>query len=926
MPTLSLSVGSSLHDGHSFLDQRQNAWATTFDTSLLANLGCHLSEASVVGRFFIFRFGNGNPSSGIPQGAIINEAKLDLRFNNGAAAGGVHDHAYICVENNLDPTGTGAILNGTLGRQPWQRLGRQSAATTLFGARCGPTHTGDLATVGRGVRDSQAYVYKAFGDARQITGGAWQKTDNFSGALQALVNDPGWNDSSQYVMVHLFSDHRISAGSTGGIGYLGGISWASGQTGTVGEGNSSGTQIYFQDHSSGLYSPKLEVDYTLTSLKSVFGKSESIGSVRLQRSICLGRIRGERKEDVGAGSPMLPVQATGSHDLPFTGMSTVNPNDIGWQNGNPIGPRTKWSGQRPGRVDGYSIAQEDYASGRAAIWWDINRYQDVYPTRDVYSLRFYARADGVGWANALHNIVKFELNGVEAFSISHRGQHSEVWPIIRDGEIAINWPGKAGSPDYGSYQFTPAGGGGFWRYEIQVSNITTPKVRLRMYLDDQTTPIETFEFNPPSTEMNRVVLGETDPNTYLGRRLSDIEIWSDYTLNREYPLEISNTVGTPYKPPEWTWFEYNGGTSYTSLEDLGTIDSIEPDGSDVVMTTPNNKLTLEDTRAEAWNGGSLSYTKYTNLSYGTGSKRSLDLYVPTGTPPDGGWPTIVYTHGGFWLSGSKELISEALVVDATLRGYAVASCNYSLSAIAINNPYPAWNPNENTGRYPTFILNYKEAAYWLQNTGAGLYNLNPDKFIATGHSAGGYNALGAAVTTNLTNDGAGRNLTLAGNTATFDCPNVPDPVFIGAYSLAGPVNIDKLRAWDPTHPDWPYLGLSIGVIHATCRTFMGRRLDNGSTNTDFVNLDEFVILNAANIPPVGYAWGTADHLVVSARFTPYSQELALRTAFETAAGSLPAGTTYEGHEVPDALHHTIQDVDFDFEHFFRWLKKLPGLQ
>ena len=33
------------------------------------------------------------------------------------------------------------------------------------------------------------------------------------------------------------------------------------------------------------------------------------------------------------------------------------------------------------------------------------------------------------------------------------------------------------------------------------------------------------------------------------------------------------------------------------------------------------------------------------------------------------------------------------------------------------------------------------------------------------------------------------------------------------------------------------------------------------------------------------------------------------------AGSLPPTTTYEGYEVYDALHHTIHDVDFDFQHF-----------
>ena len=145
--------------------------------------------------------------SGVPQGSVVNSVALRLRFNNGnSVALAAAAHGYLAVENNLDPHGAGAVVNGTLGAQPWQRLGRQSAATTLFGVRCGPTHSGDLSTTGRTPRDTQSYVYKtwvtnanqstASANSAAITATAWNTTCDFSAGLQALVNDPGWNDTT----------------------------------------------------------------------------------------------------------------------------------------------------------------------------------------------------------------------------------------------------------------------------------------------------------------------------------------------------------------------------------------------------------------------------------------------------------------------------------------------------------------------------------------------------------------------------------------------------------------------------------------------------------------------------------------------------------------------------------------------------------
>jgi len=730
-------------------------------------------------------------------------------------------------------------------------------------------------------------------------------------------------------MVYLFADQ--SSGTTLNIGNLASFAWDNGTVGSSTAYGNAGGQMHYYDSSSGAYAPKLNLTYTSASLAAVNSYSTSSGNIRLNPARCLGRWYGVRPE-FNAGNPFLPKMLAGSGDLPPTGMIAFNPYDPLWQNGNPVGARVKMEGRRAGRVDGTSLYLEDYLNWTPQVWWDIDTYQEDFSTRSIYSLRFYHRFDQEGWLDLNHHVVSFWLNGTESFRIYHRGKHFVFPDPVEEGELGIGWPGQAGVL-WGTYEFKPPGGNGYYRYEVQVNENFNPKVRVRVYLNDSTTPLETLTANPTNVEMNRVVFGDT--NTAGGifhQRLADVEIWSDYLLDRQYPDGMSSTVGTPYIPQPWSWFEYDG-SEIKVLEDLGSVASVDPDGSNVVMTTPSNALTYEDYEARMWPGDTAAYTLHPALHYGTGTKRTLDLYIPTGTPPPGGWPVIVYTHGGFWVAGSSASISPQFVTNCCIRGYAVASCNYVLSSLMIYGmgDVPAWNPNANTGRYPSYLINFKEAAHWLKTKasavsgGDGTYDINASKVIASGHSAGGYNALAAAVSRDLTNDGGGRDLTLAGNVTLFGSPSVPDPEFLGVYTFGAPVNLNLLKAWDPTYPDWTVYGSGSGLMTATARMFLGKNAYDGDSNTNNTGVDEMISLNASRVPSICYAWGKSDLLVVNDSFTEFSQVNRLEQTINSVAGLLPATTTFENHEVPDALHHTIQDVDMDYQHFFRWLRDLPGI-
>ncbi len=95
----------------------------------------------------------------------------------------------------------------------------------------------------------------------------------------------------------------------------------------------------------------------------------------------------------------------------------------------------------------------------------------------------------------------------------------------------------------------------------------------------------------------------------------------------------------------------------------------------------------------------------------------LDLYLPENVT--GKLPMIVGIHGGGWAQGSKEGGTGAQMAR---EGYAVAVINYRLSGEA---------------KFPAQIIDCKSAVRWLR-ANADKYNLDADRFGATGHSAGGH--------------------------------------------------------------------------------------------------------------------------------------------------------------------------------------------
>jgi acetyl esterase len=98
----------------------------------------------------------------------------------------------------------------------------------------------------------------------------------------------------------------------------------------------------------------------------------------------------------------------------------------------------------------------------------------------------------------------------------------------------------------------------------------------------------------------------------------------------------------------------------------------------------------------------------------------LDVYYPnTIKDTDKTLPTIVWVHGGAWISGSKDNVSQYLQILASY-GYTTVGVNYTIA------------PEKH---YPTPLLQVNDALTYLQENAQELH-VDPYNFVLAGDSAG----------------------------------------------------------------------------------------------------------------------------------------------------------------------------------------------
>jgi acetyl esterase/lipase len=205
-----------------------------------------------------------------------------------------------------------------------------------------------------------------------------------------------------------------------------------------------------------------------------------------------------------------------------------------------------------------------------------------------------------------------------------------------------------------------------------------------------------------------------------------------------------------------------------------------------------------------------------DLTYATinGQALGLDLYLPAGAAQGPPLPLMILVHGGGWGAGKKEDFGGA-AREYTKHGYAAASVDYRLWKVA---PFPAQ------------ITDVKAAVRWLR-VHAKDYNLDPDRFGAMGHSAGGHLVALLGTSSDISQFDVGDNLNVSSKVQAV-------------VDMAGPV--DLAIYFKPKNPPGGPIGLFGGTY---------------DEKKDLIDLGSPVKHIGANTPPFLIVSGLMDNAV-----------------------------------------------------------------
>ncbi|CAN5161981.1 alpha/beta hydrolase [soil metagenome] len=173
-----------------------------------------------------------------------------------------------------------------------------------------------------------------------------------------------------------------------------------------------------------------------------------------------------------------------------------------------------------------------------------------------------------------------------------------------------------------------------------------------------------------------------------------------------------------------------------------------------------------------------------DVAYGShGANTTFDVFSPSGT--SGALPTVVWIHGGAWISGDKENVDPYARILA-VRGYTTVALNYTIAPEAA---------------YPVALNQLNDALGYLVAHAAEL-RIDPSRIVIAGDSAGAqYTAQLATLVTSPT------YAKLVGVTPALTKDQLRAVVLdCGIYDVSGIPNAPGLVGWGFRTALWAYLG------------------------------------------------------------------------------------------------------------------------
>jgi len=245
----------------------------------------------------------------------------------------------------------------------------------------------------------------------------------------------------------------------------------------------------------------------------------------------------------------------------------------------------------------------------------------------------------------------------------------------------------------------------------------------------------------------------------------------------------------------------------------------------------------------------LDYQIEGNIRYDKYPATVLDILQPS-APALASRPGMIIIHGGGWVEGDKENTLDRICLPFIRHGFVVANVEYRLAKAA-----PA----------PAAVSDVLQAAQWFHDH-AAKYNVDPNRILVTGDSAGGHLALMV---------GMKSAVKIAGVIDFFGIADVAD-------QLEGPNARIYAAQWIPEQPNRLELARQMSPI-----TYVRKGL-----------------------PPILALHGDADPLV------PYQQSMNLIRAIKSAGGDAELIT------VAGAEHgFSPRQMDELWPQIFNWLKK-----
>ncbi|TZG28775.1 alpha/beta hydrolase [Sphingomonas montanisoli] len=165
----------------------------------------------------------------------------------------------------------------------------------------------------------------------------------------------------------------------------------------------------------------------------------------------------------------------------------------------------------------------------------------------------------------------------------------------------------------------------------------------------------------------------------------------------------------------------------------------------------------------------------TNVPYGVGPRRTLDIYAPRDMPAGKPKPVIFFIYGGSWANGTKDgyaFAGRALAAS----GFVVVIADYRL----VPEVY-----------FPGFLQDCAAAFHWTV-ANIGRYGGDSGRIVLAGHSAGAYNAAMLALDPQWLGDDRAAVKGFAGLAGPYDF-----------LPLDGPIPVKTFGQWprlDETQP------------------------------------------------------------------------------------------------------------------------------